>query len=188
MKGSVEKNRVERWKEEFGREQGIQEEIVSRSQFLYPVLRTLNRIRVGVPKWKMNMTRWRLFPGNEDVRCDCDVIQDSSNFLVCSMLEQPCGTEKLFLENDKAIAAANYWKVTVWTGHEKYGNFNLVQKHMKLIKVSKIKKIWRSMLYTNEDHGYISSSTHTVGITFEKVSVRLSSWQSLILGACVLLL
>lgn len=113
LEGTAEKNRTDEWREELGREQNVNEEIASGSQCPYPVWRTLNRMRVGVPRCRTNMAKWGLLPDNEDTRCDCGAIQDPNHLLVCPMLKQPCSMEDLLIGNDKAIAAANYWKMSV---------------------------------------------------------------------------
>lgn len=43
-------------------------------------------MRVGIPINKTNMATWGLFPDNEDVKCNCEVIQDPKHLR--SMLDQ----------------------------------------------------------------------------------------------------
>lgn len=68
---------------------------------------------LGVPRNQTNMARWGLRPDNENVRCNCDAIQDSNHLLICVMLERHYRMRDLFFGNDKAVVAINYRKMSV---------------------------------------------------------------------------
>lgn len=76
----------------------------------------LNWLSVAVPRCKTNLKKWVILPVSADTSCDCGAEGYSSQLCVWPLLDNPCTTQDVYKGNDKAIAAAIFWKC--WpTGH-----------------------------------------------------------------------
>ncbi|KAI5732047.1 hypothetical protein M8J77_020382 [Diaphorina citri] len=108
--GTPEENRLDAWKMEVQSSPfEVKEHIAPGSNLPYPIWRTLNRLRVGVPRCKTNLEKWGLLSADENVLCECGAVQDPEHLLICPNLPYPCTYDDLIQGNDKAIMAANHW-------------------------------------------------------------------------------
>lgn len=101
--------RIELWRnvtsEELARK--VKEEPAAGYHLPYPTWKTLNRLRTGVSRCKQNLHRWGYITG--DALCECGELQNAEHLLVCPKLPEACTLEDLFLANDRAIKAAEFW-------------------------------------------------------------------------------
>ncbi|KAI5752173.1 hypothetical protein M8J77_014550 [Diaphorina citri] len=100
-----ETRRLQLWEEATGNP-NLQEELADGHQLQYPVWKTLNRLRTGVTRCKVNLRKWGY--ADED-GCDCGSIQTEAHLLTCPDLPETCTMEDLKVANDKAIAVTRYW-------------------------------------------------------------------------------
>ena len=108
---SPESDRVAHWNGELTSPSiAPKEELAPGGNLPYPVWRTLNRLRTGVPRCKTNLQKWGLLPVDEDPMCECGQVQDPSHLLVCPRLDEPCTLRDIMEANAKAIAVVNFWK------------------------------------------------------------------------------
>uniref|UniRef100_A0A1B6G3W3 Uncharacterized protein n=1 Tax=Cuerna arida TaxID=1464854 RepID=A0A1B6G3W3_9HEMI len=89
------------------------EELASGGELPYIVWKTLNRMRVEIPKCKTNLKRWSLLPADESILCKFGAVQDTGHLLVCPQLDQHFSMRDLLEANDKAVLVANFWKTEV---------------------------------------------------------------------------
>lgn len=114
LDGSISSNRVARWEATLTNPPiPAREELAPGGGLHYTVWKTLNRIRVEVPKCKTNMQKWGLLPDEENILCPCGAVQDPGHLLICPRLDQSCTLDDLLHANDKAISVANFWKSEV---------------------------------------------------------------------------
>ncbi|KAK9686796.1 hypothetical protein QE152_g36923 [Popillia japonica] len=104
LEGSIENNRVTRWTQQLTTREPPREEMAPGKHLPFAVWKSLNRLRC-----KTNLLKWGMSE-DDDVMCSCGQLQDMSHLLVCPQLEEGCTHEDLILCNDKAIAAAVFWK------------------------------------------------------------------------------
>ena len=104
-----ENNRITRWTQQLTTREPPREEIAPGKHLPFAVWKSPNRLRTEVARCKANLLRWGMSE-NDDVLCSCGQPQDMSHLLVCPQLEEGCTHEDLILCNDKAIAAAIFWK------------------------------------------------------------------------------
>ncbi|KAK9687439.1 hypothetical protein QE152_g36274 [Popillia japonica] len=116
LEGSIENNRVTRWIQQLATRELPREAMAPGKHLPFAVWKSLNRLRTGVAWCKTNMLKWGMSE-NDHVMCSCGQLQDMSHLLVCPQLEEGCTHEDLILCNDKAIAAAVFWKDVVRAGH-----------------------------------------------------------------------
>lgn len=110
LEGTSESNRISRWKSKLPPDIPVKEELAPGNDLPYPVWKSLNRLRVGVPRCKTNMQKWGILPADGDTSCECGATQDPAHLLICPLLEQPCTTQDLIEANNKAIGVATFWK------------------------------------------------------------------------------
>ena len=107
---SIKQHREDLWRLELGdRVWMTPSEGTSAAHSLgFPIWKTLNRLRVGVSRCKLNQQRWG-FLETDDVSCDCGEVQDDAHLLMCPGMRTTCGGEDLMMATDKAISVAAYW-------------------------------------------------------------------------------
>lgn len=110
LEGSQENNRIARWTQQLAAQEPPKEELAPGKHLPFAIWKSLNRLRTGVARCKTNLLKWGMLPESDDVLCSCGQIQDMNHLLICPRLEERCTHEDLFLCNEKAIAAASFWK------------------------------------------------------------------------------
>ena len=110
LDGTPETTRLNKWRTLLPSDMSPKEELAPGADLPYPVWRSLNRLRVGVPRCKTNLKKWGILPANADTSCECGAEQDPSHLLTCPLLDNPCTTQDVTRGSDKAIAAAVFWK------------------------------------------------------------------------------
>lgn len=94
-------------------EQGIKlkGDMAEGSELPYTTWRTLNRLRGGVPKCKINMIEWRLLADN--MLYKCGEAQSPAHLLGCQLPPETCTDNDFFLANHKAKKVALFWQFRV---------------------------------------------------------------------------
>ena len=107
---SIKQHREEQWRLELGDRPWMTPSEGSNTthNLEFPIWKTLNRLRVGVTRCKVNQQRWGFIEG-DDVSCDCGELQDDLHLLTCPLMQMTCDMEDLKMANDKAISVAAHW-------------------------------------------------------------------------------
>jgi len=100
-------------------------EITSENQWIQPketlppgyknkwqIWKSLNRLRTGVERCKVNLKKWGLL-GEEDTTCSCGQEQSMAYLIRCPESTHTCSKKDLIQANQKAIDVAQYWAKTV---------------------------------------------------------------------------
>lgn len=90
LEGAPEANRLVTWKNSLLAYVSQKEETVPGANLQYPVWRSLNRLRVGVPRCKSNLKKGGILSTSADTSCNCWADEDASHLLVCPLLDNRC--------------------------------------------------------------------------------------------------
>ncbi|KAI5727952.1 hypothetical protein M8J77_009167 [Diaphorina citri] len=90
----------------------LKEEASPGFQLRYPVWKSLNRLRTGVTRCRVNLVKWG-YVEDEDDQCDCGQVQTNEHLLVCPNLATPCSMQDLLEAKENGIACAEHWKSIV---------------------------------------------------------------------------
>lgn len=103
--------RLQLWKQSVpNASMDLKEEGSAGFQLPFTTWRSLNRLRTGVTRCKVNLKKWGI---TEDDKCSCGSTQDFNHLMTCVDLEKTCTREDFIMANDKAIYVADYWKSLV---------------------------------------------------------------------------
>lgn len=106
-----EARRIDLWKQKVPiSDFELQEKISKGENLPYPTWKTINRLRTGVGRCKLNMLKWKL---SEDDKCECGSIQTMQHLLVCPKLPTKCNSQDLLEANNQAVEVARYWQETI---------------------------------------------------------------------------
>ena len=76
----------------------------------YTTWKSLNRLRSGVSRCRLNLKKWGY---EENSECDCGKEQTHEHLLLCDTLTQTCTQADLLLANERAIQVAEHWKYKI---------------------------------------------------------------------------
>jgi hypothetical protein len=104
-----QQRREELWRQDFGASQMTLKEATRKGEHLpFPLWSTLNRLRVGVTRCRVNIQKWGQTQ-IDSVQCECGEVQDDSHLLTCPLTGVGYSPGDLFEVNDKAMNVVTYW-------------------------------------------------------------------------------
>jgi hypothetical protein len=105
-----EQYRIQKWREELQCEKPVPpaEHLPCGGNQPWIIWKTLNRLRTGVAKTKVNMRKWG-YQKESDILCECGEDQSDDHLLQCTLAPPGCTTDDLALANEKAISTATHW-------------------------------------------------------------------------------
>lgn len=110
-----EEVRRERWKLSLSKDKSkLEIEAVESLQGTdWPTWRSLNRLRVGVGRSKINLNKWGILQDNS-TRCNCSIEQDMEHLQNCQSCPYFCSHEDLLLATRNAIKVARFWSRVIY--------------------------------------------------------------------------
>jgi len=105
-----EQYRIQKWREELQCEKPVPpaEHLPCGGNQPWIIWKTLNRLRTGVAKTKVNMRKWG-YQKESDILCECGEDQSDDHLIQCTLAPPGCTTDDLALANEKAISIATHW-------------------------------------------------------------------------------